>query len=82
MADAEVQVSPADLDGSIIRTRLSQLRQGEQGTSVTDSMDHTTRQVLRPGRVWTRRIERYLTATGEWLEVLTDTLTETGAEEN
>ena len=76
MADAEMQVSPADLDGSVIRTRLSQLRRNEQATSITESIDRTTRQVLRPGRVWTRRVERYVTAAGEWLEVMTDTVAE------
>ena len=75
-SDAEVQVRPADLDGSIIRNRLEQLRQRAEATSVTDSIDSTTRLVLRPGRVWTRRTERYITATGEWLEVLTDTVAE------
>ena len=73
-SDAEVQVRPADIDGTVIRNRLDQLR--AESTSVTDSIDHTTRRVLRPGRTWTRRLERYVTAAGEWLEVQTDTVSE------
>ena len=73
-SDAEVQVRPADIDGTIIRNRLDQLR--AESTSVTDSIDHTTRRVLRPGHTWTRRLERYVTAAGEWLEVQTDTVSE------
>ena len=73
-SDAEVQVRPADIDGTIIRNRLEQLR--AESTSVTDSIDRTTRQVLRPGRTWTRRLERYLTTAGEWFEVQTDTVSE------
>ena len=63
-SDTRLQVRAAEIDGTIIRDRLEQLR-GES-TSVTESIDYTTRRVLRPGHTWTGRTERYIKVGGEW----------------
>ena len=74
-SDAGVQVRAAEIEGTIIRDRLEQLH-GRESTSVTESINFTTKLVLQPGRTWTRRTAWHITTSGDRLEVLTGTVAE------